>query len=186
MELLTSFFIALGLAMDAFAVSLGVGTSKKLTDLRSNLRLAFHFGIFQALMPIIGWLAGTSIAGLINNFDHWIAFILLVYVGAKMIKSGLDHTQASYPENPSKGRLLVILCIATSIDALAVGLSFALIKADIWLPTLVIGVVTFLLSYFGLNFGFRLGEKFGKTMEIIGGVILILIGLRILLSHIVI
>lgn len=184
MEFFTSIIIAIGLAMDAFAVSLGVGTSKKLSDLRSNLRLAFHFGLFQSLMTVIGWLAGSSIANLINDFDHWIAFALLIYVGVKMIKSGLDHTQPSYPENPSKGRLLLILAVATSIDALAVGLSFAMLNSEIVLPTILIGIITFLLSYFGLMGGYKLGERFGKTMEIIGGSILILIGIRILLSHI--
>ncbi len=184
MEFITSLLIAVGLAMDAFAVSLGVGTTGKYDDLRSNLRLAFHFGLFQGGMTILGWIAGSSIANLISNFDHWIALILLAYIGIKMIRSGLDRSNSSYPQNPSKGKLLIILCLATSIDALAVGLSFALLKSEIWWPALLIGIVTFGLSYFGLKGGQKLGSKFGKSMEIAGGSLLILIGLRIFSSHV--
>lgn len=183
MDFLTSFLIAIGLAMDAFAVSLGVGTTGKYDDLRSNLRLAYHFGLFQGGMTILGWLAGSSIAVYINNFDHWIAMILLGYVGGKMFVAGLDHSHSSYTQNPSKGKTLVILCVATSIDALAVGLSFAMLENDVWWPAILIAVVTFGLSYFGLKSGQKLGEKFGKRMEVIGGVILIIIGLRILFTH---
>lgn len=183
MEFFSSLFIAIGLAMDAFAVSLGVGTTGKYDDLRSNLRLAFHFGLFQGGMTLLGWVAGSSIAHLINSFDHWIALILLAYVGIKMIHSGLDSSRSSFPQNPSKGKLLIVLCVATSIDALAVGLSFALLKSEVWWPAFLIGIVTLGLSYFGLKSGQKLGEKFGKRMEIIGGSILILIGVRILVSH---
>ena len=183
MEFITSLVIAIGLAMDAFAVSLGVGTTGKYDDLRSNFRLAFHFGLFQGGMTIIGWIAGASIAKYISDFDHWIALFLLAYVGIKMIRSGFDHSKSSFPQNPSKGRLLIILCLATSIDAMAVGLSFAMLKIEPWWPSLLIGIVTLGLSFFGLKSGQKLGEKFGKKMEILGGSILIIIGFRILTSH---
>jgi putative Mn2+ efflux pump MntP len=169
--------------MDAFAVSLGVGTTQYSNVPRSRLRLAFHFGIFQAGMPVIGWLLGTTIARLIQFLDHWIALALLAYVGVNMIRSGLQIEQESHSSDPSKGKNLVVLSVATSIDALAVGLSLAMIKVAIITPALIIGIITFGLSMVGLFAGNRLGVRFGKRMEIIGGLILIGIGLRILFTH---
>jgi len=183
MATITSIFIAVGLAMDAFAVSLGVGTSGRAKDGRSIFRLAFHFGFFQGLMTFIGWLAGSTIARWINQYDHWIALGLLAFVGINMIRSGLDKESKSYEQNPSKGGFLMILCVATSIDALAVGLSLAFIKLEILQPVLIIGIITSLLALIGLRIGHRLGEHFGKKMEILGGVILIGIGLRIVITH---
>jgi len=184
MELVTSLFIATGLAMDAFAVSLGIGTTRRAEDFRSRFRLAFHFGLFQALMTLLGWLVGSTIANLIAAFDHWVAMALLGYVGVNMIRSGLSKSEdADKTPNPSKGRTLVMLCVATSLDAMAVGLGMALVHSPIAFPTLVIGVVTLGLSAFGLGVGGRLGERFGKRMEILGGVILLVIGLRIVFSH---
>lgn len=180
----TSFLIAVGLAMDAFAVSIGAGTGGQVNDLRSKLRLAFHFGLFQAGMTLIGWLAGTTIERWISNLDHWVAFGLLTYVGVNMIRSGLEKSSEENRPNPSKGATMVFLSVATSIDALAVGLSLAMLSIPILAPSVVIGLVTFGLSIFGLLAGDKLGEKFGKRMEIIGGVILIGIGLRVLINHI--
>ncbi|MBI4927540.1 MAG: manganese efflux pump [Anaerolineae bacterium] len=184
MEIGTSLIIATSLAMDAFAVSLGIGTTRKAEDFRSRFRLAFHFGIFQGLMTVIGWLAGSTIAGYISNFDHWVAMALLAYVGVNMVRSGLNPDQDSYKENPSRGRTLMVLCVATSLDAMAVGLSMAMIGTSVTGPALVIGLVTLALSAFGLGVGGKLGEKFGKRMEILGGILLIGIGLRIVLTHI--
>jgi len=178
-----SLFIAVSLAMDAFAVSLGVGTSGKSPSRRSKFRLAFHFGVFQSLMTVLGWYVGSTIAGLIENFDHWIALILLSYVGIKMIRSGLHQDLESFEGDPSRGKSLVILSVATSIDALAVGLSMAMLDLPVFFPALLIGIVTLVLSAIGITAGTRLGEKFGKRMEIVGGVILIAIGLRILFTH---
>jgi manganese efflux pump family protein len=175
--------IAIGLAMDAFAVSLGVGTNGAAKDNRSIFRLSFHFGLFQGLMTFLGWLAGSTISRWISQFDHWVAFILLIIVGLNMIRSGLKSEVESYPTNPSKGGLLVVLSVATSIDALAVGLSLALIDTPILQAALIIGIITLGLSIFGLKVGCKLGEKFGKRMEIIGGLILVGIGLRILATH---
>ena len=181
MSFFTSLLIAIGLAMDAFAVSIGAGTGGQVTDLRSKIRLAFHFGLFQAGMTLIGWLAGTTIQRWITGIDHWVAFGLLTYVGVNMIRSGLGKGVEEKRPNPSKGATMVFLSVATSIDALAVGISLAMLSVPVLFPSVVIGVITFGLSLFGLMAGNKLGEKFGKRMEILGGVILIGIGLRVLI-----
>ena len=182
MDLVTSLLIAVGLAMDAFAVSIGAGTGGLVNDLRSKLRLAFHFGIFQAGMAVLGWLAGSTIQRWITGIDHWIAFGLLTYVGVNMIRSGLGKGDEENRRNPSKGATMVMLSLATSIDAMAVGLSLAMLSLPVIAPSVVIGLVTFGLSIFGLLAGGKLGEKFGKRMEVLGGVILIGIGLRVLIG----
>jgi putative Mn2+ efflux pump MntP len=187
MDLVPALFIAVGLAMDAFAVSLGIGTTRRAEDFRSRFRLAFHFGLFQALMTVLGWLAGSTISRYISAFDHWIALALLGYVGINMLRSGLSKDDDdNLSPNPSRGRTLMILCVATSLDAMAVGLGMALVETPIALPAVVIGVVTLGLSAFGLGVGGRLGAHFGKRMEVLGGLILIAIGLRIVYTHIVI
>jgi len=187
LDLITTLIISIGLAMDCFAVSLGIGTSPVPTTRRLIFRITYHFGLFQGGMAFLGWLAGTTVVQFISAFDHWIAFILLAYVGSKMIREGLsNHTEDIDPEelaDPSRGRSLVMLSIATSIDALAVGLSLAFLQANILLSSLSIGVTSSLLSLVGLLVGKNLSNRFGKRMEILGGVILLLIGLRILISH---
>ncbi len=183
MDFLSIFLIALSLAMDAFAVSLAIGTTTLCNSRRARFRLSFHFGFFQFLMPILGWLAGSSIARYIANFDHWIAFALLAYIGSHMVRSGVKPEAKAFPSDPSRGKLLITLAIATSIDALAVGLSMAMLNVNIILPSIVIGVVASVLSVAGLFIGNKLGEKFGKTMEIIGGLTLIGIGVRVLIEH---
>jgi putative Mn2+ efflux pump MntP len=183
MEFFTAFLIAVGLAMDAFAVSLGIGTTGRANDFRAKFRLAFHFGVFQTLMTVLGWLAGSTIVGLISSIDHWIAMALLGYVGINMIRSGFGHERECQPPNPSKGKTLMMLCVATSLDALAVGLSMAVIGTEILMPALLIGVVATGLSAFGLIAGTKLGETFGKRMEIAGGLILIFIGVRVVITH---
>ena len=175
--------IAVGLAMDAFTVSLGIGTTRYADEPRSVFRLSFHFGLFQALMPVLGWLAGTTVARYISGVDHWVALGLLSFVGVRMIRSGLDHETESHLSDPSRGGMLVLLAVATSIDAFAIGLSLAMLNVQIAYPAVVIGVVTGGLSLFGLRAGNRLGKRFGKRMEIVGGLILIAIGLRVLISH---
>jgi len=175
--------IALSMAMDAFAVCLGAGTQQQTSGARPTFRLSFHFGLFQFLMPVVGWFAGTTIVRYIAAYDHWVAFALLAFVGIRMIRSGFDNSSESYKNDPSRGWSLVMLSIATSIDALAIGLSLAIIGVTIWYPAVVIGVVTGLVSWLGLRLGNALGGKFGKRMEIAGGIVLILIGVRILISH---
>ena len=183
MDFFAILLIAIGLAMDAFAVSLGIGTTERSTNPRARFRLAFHFGLFQFLMPIIGWVAGSTVSRWIAPIDHWIAFVLLAYVGVNMIRSGLNPEKESYVRDPSRGRTLVDLAVATSIDALAVGLSLAMLNVAIITPSIVIGVVTYSLSMVGLFAGNKLGEKFGKRMEVLGGIILIGIGLRVVITH---
>jgi len=180
----TIFLIAIGLAMDCFAVSLGVGTAGTATGPRPTFRLFFHFGLFQAGMTLLGWLAGKTVVTYISNIDHWVAFGLLAFVGVRMIRSGLrkEGEVPSIPD-PSRGMTLVMLSIATSIDALAVGLSLALLDVNVFWSAVVIGGVSAALSLVGLSLGNRLGQRFGKSMEVIGGVILIGIGLRVLITH---
>jgi putative Mn2+ efflux pump MntP len=175
--------MAVGLAMDCFAVSLGIGTTGYANNPRALFRLAYHFGLFQALMPVLGWLVGTQVSGLVSSFDHWIAFGLLGFVGVRMIRSGLDAEGKSHTKDPSRGGTMVMLSVATSIDAFAIGLTLAMLQVDILYPSVVIGVVTGILSLIGLLLGSRLGAAFGKRMEVVGGVLLIIIGLRVLLSH---
>ena len=175
--------IAVGLAMDAFAVTLGCAASGQARGPRAAFRLSFHFGLFQFTMPVVGWVAGTGIARLVSAWDHWIAFALLVLVGAHMIYAGCHPDLQPALRDPSRGWSLVMLSVATSIDAFAVGLSLAMLRVSIWYPSVVIGVVALTISVIGFQFGTRLGARFGRRMEILGGAILILIGLRILAAH---
>lgn len=184
MDLISLIFTGIGLAMDCFAVSLGIGTSGNTRGLRSVFRLSFHFGLFQGLMTLLGWLVGSTVASLIANVDHWIAMGLLAWVGTRMIIEGFKPVEESKVRaDPSRGGTLVLLSLATSLDAMAVGLSMAIVKVDIWLSSLLIGIISFGLSIVGLRIGHRLGLAFGKRMEIIGGLILNGIGLRILITH---
>lgn len=185
MTLLEILMIAVGLAMDAFAVSLGAATGGYASDKRAVFRLSFHFGLFQFLMPIIGWLLGITVEPLIASIDHWIAFALLAFVGARMIRAGLDPDGESFQSNPTRGMTLVMLSVATSIDALAIGLTLGFLDTTIWYPSTIIGLVAAGFSLMGIRIGRQLGETFGKRMEIIGGAVLILIGLRILASHLI-
>lgn len=169
--------------MDAFAVSISSGANKLMHSSRSAFRLSFHFGLFQFLMPVIGWYLGSKIEVYIVSIDHWVAFALLVFIGLKMINE-YSRKEETALTNPSKGWKLVTLSIATSIDALAIGLSLAFLRVDIIYPALIFGFITGSLSFIGIQFGIRLGKIFGKKMEIIGGIILIAIGIKILLSHI--
>ncbi len=183
MEFWSVILIAIGLAMDAFAVSLAVGTSGKNRDLRSIIRIAFHLGFFQGFMTFLGWLGGSTISRLIEKFDHWVALVLLSFVGIRMIISGLNPDQESFCKDPSRGSTLVLICLATSIDALAVGISLAVVQVNMLSTSLTIGIITLGLSLGGLLFGHLLGEKLGKRMEVLGGLLLNGIGIRILLSH---
>lgn len=185
MNLVEILLLAVGLAMDASAVSLGIGAARRACGPRPQFRLSFHFGLFQGLMPILGWWLGSQVAPLIAGVDHWVAMGLLAYVGAQMIRSGLDRDGESFPCDPSRGRTLVMLCVATSVDALAIGLSLAMLGVSIWYPSAIIAVVTAGLSLIALKVGHKLGEAFGKRMEIVGGMVLNGIGLRVLLSHLI-
>ena len=184
MNLLTLLGIAVGLAMDAFAVAIGIGLNARQVSPRMTVRLAWHFGLFQALMPIVGWLAGLSVERWISGVDHWVAFALLAAIGGHMIYEALyGDAAARAAKDPTRGASLVVLSVATSIDALAVGLSLALLGVEIWYPAVVIGVVAFAFTAVGLHLGRRFGALFGRRMEVLGGVILIAIGVRILIDH---
>jgi putative Mn2+ efflux pump MntP len=183
LDFLSVLFIAVALAMDAFSVSLASGCILGTASFRPTFRLAFHFGLFQFLMPVLGWLAGTSVAGYIASYDHWVAFGLLAFVGGRMIRSALDPEHESFSGDPSRGMTLVILSIATSIDALAVGLSLAVLQVGIWYPSIVIGIVTAAFSAVGVHLGHRLSGIFGKRVELLGGLVLIFIGVRVLVTH---
>ncbi|MBE9486450.1 MAG: manganese efflux pump [Chloroflexi bacterium] len=184
MSLLTLFGIAIALAMDAFAVALGAGLMlPKLTG-RHLFRFGFHFGLFQALMPVLGWLAGTSVREHIESFDHWLAFGLLTAVGGKMLWEACQGDDETLRKgDPTRGLSLVMLSIATSIDALAVGLSLAVLGVTIWTPALVIGLTAGILTVFGMLFGRRIGRAWGPRVEILGGLILLGIGIKILFEH---
>lgn len=175
--------IAFGLAMDALAVSIASGIFIQNMTPRHVFRLAFHFGLFQAVMPLLGWLAGTSFAAYIVEWDHWVAFLLLSIIGGKMAYDGLKGGNPALTRDPSRGMLMVSLSVATSIDALAVGLSFAMLNMNILIPCIIIGVITGALSTFGVLFGNRIGNKWRRSAALAGGAVLILIGTKILLSH---
>jgi putative Mn2+ efflux pump MntP len=183
MSLIEILSIAVGLSMDAVAVALCAGASGFASRLRPAFRIAFHFGFFQAVMPLLGWLAGSTIAPLISGFDHWLSFLLLAFVAVRMFRSGLS-TDAPDPScDPTRGTTLIMLSLATSIDAMAVGFSMALLNTPILIPCLVIGLVTLSLSLAATRLGGRLSLRFGKRMELAGGAVLLIIGLRILFSH---
>jgi manganese efflux pump family protein len=184
MSFLTLLLIAVGLAMDCFAVSLGVGTAGTAIGPRPTFRLFFHFGLFQGGMTLIGWLVGKTVVAYIAKVDHWVAFALLAFVGVRMIWGGFQKLGGGPAiPNPSRGLTLVMLSIATSIDALAVGLSLALLNMNVFWSALVIGGVSAVLSLVGLLLGNQLGLRYGKLMEILGGIILIGIGLRVVITH---
>jgi len=183
MEPVTLAFIALALAMDAFAVAMAAGVALHPVSKRQLFRLGFHFGLFQGLMPIIGWLAGLSVQSLISAYDHWLAFGLLSFVGGKMIFEAFHDDEEKQKTDPSKGATMVMLSIATSIDALAVGLSLAVIGVNIWTPALVIGLTASTLTVAGMLLGAKIGMIWGKRVEVLGGVVLIGIGLKILAEH---
>jgi len=183
MEIITIGLISVGLAADALAVSLGIGAAGQVAKLRGRLRLAAHLGIFQSGMTVLGWLAGETIVNYIKSYDHWIAFALLCYVGFSEIRSGLIGDEKGFKRDPSTGRTLIILSVATSIDALAVGLSIAFINVPLLLSVAAIGSVTFALSVLGMSVGKKVGERLGKRTRIVGGAILIGIGIQVLISH---
>jgi manganese efflux pump family protein len=176
-------FIALALAMDAFAVSIASGITIKQTRLKYALIMGTWFGLFQAIMPFLGWLAGLKLRGLIENIDHWVAFALLSFIGCKMIYESFKIESIEEKTNPFDFKVLFMLAIATSIDALATGLSFAVLKIEILTPILIIGLVTFVMSFTGVLIGEKGSHFFEKKIEFAGGFILICIGVKILLSH---
>jgi len=183
---LNVFGIAVALAMDAFAVAIAAGLAIDRLTHRHVFRLAWHFGLFQFLMPVIGWLAGRTVSSHIAAWDHWVAFGLLSFIGLKMLYQAWRGPGGRPPGDPTRGWMLVTLSVATSIDALAVGLSMAFLDVAIWLPSVVIGVVAGALTWFGIVFGSRLGRlAAGKARwaEALGGAVLLAIGIRIIVCE---
>jgi putative Mn2+ efflux pump MntP len=174
--------LAVSMAIDAFAVCLAAGAMPEIRGPRPTFRLAFHFGLFQFIMPILGWLAGTTVEAVIRDYDHWAAFGLLAFVGGRMIHSAM-HQSRPIDADPSRGMTLVLLSIAVSIDALAVGLSLALVGIAVGYPALLIGLVTGALSWLGIRLGITASNMLGKRVELLGGIVLIIIGIRVLLQH---
>lgn len=180
------FFIGVGLSMDAFAVSVCKGLGMKKVNKKQCLVIGLFFGGFQALMPLIGWGLGRQFSRYITSIDHWIAFILLVYIGGKMAVESLkkeEETVIEKTDQPLDLKEMLLLAIATSIDALAVGITFAFLQTPIAEAIAIIGITTFLLSIFGVYAGNIFGNKYEKKAELAGGIILILIGCKILLEH---
>ena len=174
--------ISVGLAMDAFAVSVCKGLSMKKMNWKKAIIIGLYFGIFQALMPVLGYFLGTTFEQFITNIDHWIAFVLLSAIGGNMIKESFDQESENCNDNVDV-KTMVILAIATSIDALAVGITFACLRINIVLPVISIGIITFILSVIGVKIGNKFGDKYENKAEFIGGLILILLGIKILLEH---
>lgn len=183
MNTITTVFIAFGLAADAFAVSITSGMKIKRLKINDALKIATFFGGFQAVMPLIGWVLGISLRGLISDIDHWIAFGLLSFIGGRMIYESLKVEPSAKPFNPLHIYILLSLSVATSVDALVVGLSFAVLKQSIYTLVIMIGSITFLLAVLGCFIGSKFGKFFNNKIEAIGGIILIGIGVKILVEH---
>ncbi len=184
MDIFTLLGIAIALAMDAFAVALAAGVVLERITGRHLFRFGFHFGLFQAMMPIFGWLAGLTVKDWIESYDHWVAFFLLAFVGGKMIyEAFVEDDEDETASDPTRGLTMVMLSVATSIDALAVGLTLGMLGVSIWMPAAVIGVICGILTTAGMLLGGRVGSNWGKRVEIIGGLVLCGIGLKILIEH---
>lgn len=175
--------IALSLSMDAFAVSITSGLAIKYLKINNALKIALFFGLFQAIMPVMGWLSVIGFVDLISGIDHFIAFGLLSLIGCRMIYESFRIKEDKKGVGPLNNYVLFILSIATSIDALAIGVSFAFLKISIITPIIVIGTVTFIISFFGVFIGNMFGHFFERRIEALGGLILIAIGVRILIEH---
>lgn len=177
------FFIALGLAMDAFAVSVSCGFTCTQHRMKNAVKTGIFFGGFQGIMPVLGYFSGYYFRDLISAVDHWIAFALLSLIGVKMIYESVQPGTCNAERDYSNMRILLLLAIATSIDAFAIGLSFALLGIDIAYPAIIIGIVTFIMTLAGFAVGNRIGVHLGKWAERIGGAVLIGIGIKILMEH---
>ena len=182
MSLVDLILVALGLSMDAFAVSIGKGLSMKKMNYKNLIIVGLYFGFFQAFMPMIGYFLGKNFESLITSIDHWIAFVLLAIIGLNMIRECFKNENEEINDK-FDFKTMIPLAIATSIDALAVGVTFAFLKINIFTSTLLIGVITAITSMIGVWIGKKFGDKFEKKAQILGGVILILIGTKILLQH---
>jgi len=183
MELVSIILLALGLSVDSFAASVCCGLTIKKIHFFQAFKIAFFLALFQGGMPVVGWFTGWELKDLIKDFDHWIAFTLLAGIGSKMIYESLTCKEKNSSFNPLKLIVLLGISVATSIDALVIGLSLALVDVVIWFPAIIIGGVTFVVSMLGMLLGKKIGSKMSRKFEIAGGIVLIAIGLRILIEH---
>jgi manganese efflux pump family protein len=175
--------IAFGLAMDCLVVSIAIGATNPKITLGKTLEIALFFGLFQGLMPVIGWLLGLSFMDYIKNVDHWVAFGIFVLIGGKMIFESFKDTAEKKTVNIQKALIIIVLAIATSIDALVVGMSFVFLSISIVKATIIIGVITFLVTLPGFYTGKKFGSAYGKKAELLGGLVLVAIGTKILFEH---
>ncbi len=175
--------IAIGLSFDTLAVSVTTGLVVNHIRFWQAVRIAVVLALFQGLMPLIGWYMGNHVDELLKDFDHWIAFVLLVFIGGRMVVESLKPEEQRKDFNPFKATVLLGMAISTSIDALAVGVTFAFINVDIVVSILAIGAITFIASMMGIRFGKGIGSRCGKRLEIIGGIVLIALGVKILVEH---
>lgn len=182
MGILELILIAIGLGMDAFAVSICKGISMQKMNWKKAIIIGLYFGIFQALMPVIGFTLGKAFENLVTSIDHWIAFGLLLIIGIKMIIDAFKEDNVSVNDSVN-WKVMIILAIATSIDALAVGITFAFLQVNLLLAVSIIGIITFILCVIGTKIGNNFGNKFENKAEILGGIVLIFIGVKILLEH---
>ena len=182
MGIIELIMLSIGLGMDAFAVSICKGISMKKMDWKKACIIGIYFGGFQAIMPVIGYFLGSTFESFITSFDHWVAFILLAIIGVNMIKESFSKESENISSDVGF-KTMIILAIATSIDALAVGITFAFFKVNLVLAITLIGTITFALSVIGTKVGNRFGDKYENKAELVGGIILILLGLKILLEH---
>ena len=183
MSLIELLLIAAGLAADAFAVSVAEGVALDDVTPRHTLRMSLMFGLFQGLMPILGWTLGRSLQNAVGSFDHWVAFGILGFIGGKMIGDAIFGFATEARHEESRGLRLLGLAVATSLDALAIGVSISMLKVTIWTPALVIAVVTAVLCAFGMQAGRRIGTRIGRRAEVVGGIILVCVGVMILIKH---
>lgn len=181
--LLSAFFIAVGLAMDAFTVSLAGGGTLKKDILKTALAAGALFGLFQFFMPLLGYLVGVPITEIINPYGYWLVLALFLFIGGKMIYDAFSEGDEGV--NLTDWKILTVLAVATSIDALAIGVSYAILGEEIFIPAIIIGVVAFFFSAFGVFAGSKLGGVLGNKMQIVGGIILVLIGLKLFLENVV-
>ena len=183
MGLVEIILIAVSLAMDAFAVSICKGLSMKKMDWKKAIIIALYFGIFQGGMPLIGYLLGVGFEESIKFIDHWIAFGLLAFIGGNMIKEALSKNEDDEVDDKVDFKTMIMLAVATSIDALAVGITFAFLKVNMVIATIMIGIVTFGICVIGVKIGNKFGDKYERKAEVVGGLILIFMGIKILLEH---
>jgi len=187
MDIASVFIVAVALAMDAFSVSVSCGMAPVTPRPGQYFRLSFHFGLFQFLMPLIGYAGGAYLETYIRDYDHWVAFALLAFIGLKMIRDAFsrkgDECAADKDRDPSRGWSLILLSVATSIDALAVGISLGVLRRPILIPSIIIGIVCALFSAAGVGLGRRVGPLFGKRAEAIGGIMLLAIAVKIVIEH---